>query len=102
VTDVELHENRMDELDVEGVLAFAEHVVLNARRLWSEYDLKRRRHLQKVLFPSGLQFDGKGSGTPVTCLFFKSLEAETAVESQMVPNGIRTRDATATPDYPEH
>jgi hypothetical protein len=43
-SEVELHENRMDELDFEGVLAFAEHVVLNARRLWSEYDLQRRRH----------------------------------------------------------
>ena len=88
VTDVELHENRLDELDVEGVLAFAEHVVLNARRLWSEYDLKRRRQLQKVLFPSGLYFDGEGFGTPVTCLFFKDLEAETGAESQMVsPTG---------------
>jgi site-specific DNA recombinase len=88
LTDVELHENRLDELDVEGVLAFAEHVVLNARRLWSEYDLKRRRHLQKVLFPSGLHFDGEGFGTPVTCLFFKDLEAETGAESQMVsPTG---------------
>ena len=88
VVDVELHENRMDELDVEGVLAFAEHVVLNARRLWSEYDLKRRRQLQKVLFPSGLHFDGEGFGTPVTCLFFKNLEAETGMESQMVsPTG---------------
>ena len=88
LTDVELHENRLDELDVEGVLAFAEHVVLNARRLWSEYDLKRRRELQKVLFPSGLHFDGEGFGTPVTCLFFKSLEAESGAESQMVsPTG---------------
>ncbi|MGB5660296.1 MAG: hypothetical protein WBO54_12500 [Thermoanaerobaculia bacterium] len=79
----------MDELDVEGVLAFAEHVVLNARRLWSEYDLKRRRHLQRVLFPSGLHFDGEGSGTPVTCLFFKGLEAKSGLEPQTVsPTGL--------------
>lgn len=62
VTELELHENRMDALDVEAVLAFAEHVVLNAGRLWSEYDPRRRRHLQKALFPKGLEFDGEGFG----------------------------------------
>ncbi len=86
--EVELYENRMDELDVEGVLAFAEHVVLNARRLWSEYDPQRRRHLQKVLFPKGLEFDGDSFGTPVTCLFFRNLEAREGEESQMAsPTG---------------
>ena len=89
VTEVELSENRIDELDVEGVLAFAEHVVLNARRLWSEYDPQRRRHLQKVLFPKGLEFDGESFGTPVTCLFFRDLEAQEGAESQMVsPRGL--------------
>jgi hypothetical protein len=39
------------------VLEFAEHVVLNARRM------------QKVLFPEGLAYDGKAFRTPVTCLF---------------------------------
>ena len=32
----------MDELDVESVAASAEQVVLNAKLLWSQYDLKRR------------------------------------------------------------
>jgi hypothetical protein len=45
--------------------------------------LQRRRHLQKVLFPSGVHFDGEGFGTPVTCLFFKDLEAESGQETQM-------------------
>ena len=88
VTEVELSENRMDELDVDGVLAFAEHVVLNAQRLWSEYNPQRRRHLQQVLFPKGLKFDGESSKTPVTCLFFRNLEAQEGAESQMVsPTG---------------
>lgn len=39
LTEVELHENRIDELHVEGLLAFAEHLVLNARRLWSPGNL---------------------------------------------------------------
>ena len=63
-------------------------MVLNARWLGSEYDLQRRRHLQTVLFPSGVRFDGEGFGTPVTRLFFKDLEAESGQETQMVsPTG---------------
>lgn len=85
----------MDELDVEGVLAFAEPVVLNARRLWGEYDYKRRRQLQKVPFPSGLHFGDEGFATPVTCLFFKELEAETGAQPQMVSESGCSRSALA-------
>jgi len=35
LAQMELHDARLDELDVEGVLAFAEHVMLNAPRLGS-------------------------------------------------------------------
>lgn len=84
IAEVEINENRLDELDVEAVLAFAEHVVLNARRLWSEYPLELRRQLQKVLFPDGLAFHGEGFGTPVTCLFFRPLEASEDQDSRLV------------------
>lgn len=50
--------------------------------------MQRRRHLQKVLFPSGVHFDGEGFGTPVTCLFFKDLEAESGQETQMVSHTV--------------
>lgn len=50
--------------------------------------MQRRLHLQKVLFPSGVHFDGEGFGTPVTSLFLKDLEAESGQETQMVsPRG---------------
>lgn len=88
VTELELHENRMDELNVEAVLSFAEHVVLNAGRLWSEYDPRRRRDLQKALFPEGLEFDGEGFGTPITCLFFRDLDASDGEGEDLVrPRG---------------
>ena len=54
VTRIERNESELDALDVETVLEFAEHVVLNARRMWSEFPLKHRRRMQKVLFPEGL------------------------------------------------
>ncbi len=73
---VEGHGNELDGLDVEAVLEFAEHAVVNARRMWSEFDLRKRRHLQKVLFPQGLVLDSdEAFRTPVTCLFFRVLEA---------------------------
>ena len=76
VAKVEGHGNELDGLDVETVLEFAEHVVVNARRMWSEFDLRKRRHLQKVLFPQGLVLDSSEAfRTPVTCLFFRVLEA---------------------------
>jgi hypothetical protein len=72
---VEHHDNAVDSLDVEAVLEFAEYVVLNARRLWDEFPLHLRRRMQKVLFPEGLVHDGEAFRTPVTCLFFRNLEA---------------------------
>ena len=71
---VEHHGNEIDGLDVEAVLEFAEHVVLNARRLWEEFPLDLRRRMQKVLFPEGLVWSNEAFRTPVTCLFFRDLE----------------------------
>lgn len=65
---------RVRALDVETVLEFAEQVVLDARRMWSEFPLKHRRRMQKVLFPERLAYDGEASRTPVTCLCFRDLE----------------------------
>ena len=78
VTRIERNDSELDALDVETVLEFAEHVVLNARRMWSEFPLKHRRRMQKVLFPEGLAYDGEAFRTPVTCLFLRdSAGAET-------------------------
>ncbi len=40
---------RLEQLDVEGLLAFAEHVLSNAERLWLEAGLEQKQRLQKVL-----------------------------------------------------
>lgn len=66
-------EAKLEELDVEGVLAFAEHVLGDSSRLWSTASLDQKQRLQNVLFPEGLQFDGMEFGTAVTCLAFKQL-----------------------------
>ena len=101
VTRIERNDSELDALDVETVLEFAEHVVLNARRLWSEFPLKHRRRMQKVLFPEGLAYDGEAFRTPVTCLFFRDLERSEREEYHVVARTgfeLRPGDVTVTPE----
>ena len=51
-------EAKLEEYDVDGELAFAEHVVLNPARLWTEFSSEQKQRLQKVLFPQGVTFAG--------------------------------------------
>ena len=81
LAELELNDRAIGQPDVEGVLAFAEHVMTNADRLWMELSLDQRQQLQKVLFPEGLRFDGERFGTAVTCLAFKQLAENGASES---------------------
>ena len=56
-------EATLEGYDVEGVLAFAEHVILNAARLWTEVSSDQKQRLQKVLFPEGVPFANGEFGT---------------------------------------
>ncbi len=69
------------QLDVEGILGFAEHVLTDAARLWTEVPLEQKQLLQGALFPEGLRFDGERFGTAVTCLAFKQLERDSETET---------------------
>jgi DNA invertase Pin-like site-specific DNA recombinase len=73
LAEIELNDAVLDQLDIDAVLAFAEHVVTNSARLWTELDLVQKQRLQQVLFPEGLRFDGERFGTAVTCLAFNKL-----------------------------
>ena len=53
------------ESDVEGVLTFAEHVLMNARSLWVNATSGDKRTLQRALFPEGLAWGASGFGTAV-------------------------------------
>jgi len=56
------------------VLNFAEHVILNTARLWTEFSSDQKQRLQKVLFPQGVTFAGRIYKTTETCLIFKLLQ----------------------------
>ena len=75
LAEIELSDAVLDDLDVEGVLGFAEHVMTNAARLWAELGIDGKQALQQALFPEGLSFDGQEFGTAVTSLAFKHFEA---------------------------
>ena len=90
LAELELNDRAIGQLDVKGVLAFAEHVMTNADRLWMELSLDQRQQLQEVLFPEGLRFDGERFGTAATCLAFKQLaengELKSGVASLSIPS----------------
>ena len=52
---IELEDARLDQIDVEGLLGFAEYVLTNAARLWMEATAEQRPRLQRALFPEGLR-----------------------------------------------
>ena len=73
LAELERNEARIEETDIEGFLAFAHHVIENATALWTSASDHDRRALQGALFPTGLNWEGAGFGTAVTCFAFRSL-----------------------------
>ncbi len=88
LAEMELDDARAEDLDVEGLLGFAEHLINHAGRLWQEASLPQRQQLQAALFPDGLVFDGRSIGTGRTCFAFNVLqEARTKNEGMASPPG---------------
>ncbi len=57
---IDRHSGQLDELDVEGILAFAERVLPRAADLWVQASLGQRQRFQQLFFPEGISFDGNG------------------------------------------
>ena len=56
---IDQHADNLEKFDVEGVLAFAEHVLPRASDLSVQASLEQRQRLQQPFFPDGVVFDGK-------------------------------------------
>ena len=68
------HSSQLDELDVEGILAFAERILPRASDLWVQAALDQRQRFQQLFFPDGIAFDGnRFIGTGVTAPAFSYL-----------------------------
>src|SRR5262245_38052430 len=65
---IDRHSGQLEELDVEGILAFAERVLPRAADLWVQASLDRREPFQQLFFPDGIAFNGNwfiGTGATV-------------------------------------
>ena len=85
LAELALQDERVDELDVEGLLAFAEHVLTHAGRLWLELDPERRRRFQHHLFPAGIAVTADlAFRTASTSSLFRPLQGEVGEETNLV------------------
>ena len=55
---MERHASEIEELHVEGILAFAERILPRAADLWVQSSLDQRQQFQQLFFPEGIAFDG--------------------------------------------
>jgi site-specific DNA recombinase len=85
---IDQHGAALEELDVEGILGFAEQVLPNAAQLWAQASLDHRQRLQQVFFPEGITMTGNQlNRTAVTAPWFSRLAAVEGVNSRMVGAG---------------
>ena len=71
---IEHHTEAVDELNVQGVLAFAERIVPRASDLSVQASLDYKQRLQQLFFPEGIAYDGnRFNRTAVTVPLFNYL-----------------------------
>ena len=94
LSKIDHHAEAVDELDVEGILAFAERILPRASDLWVQASLDYRQRLQELFFPEGIAFDGnRFNRTAVTAPLFKYLApSESADERDGEPRRNRTEN----------
>jgi site-specific DNA recombinase len=87
---IERHSDQLEELDVEGILGFAERVLPRAADLWVQASLEQRQRFQQLFFPDGIEFDGnRFIRTGVTAPAFRYLrENETGNEGLVDLTGV--------------
>lgn len=66
----------VDELDAEGIMAFAERFLPRASDLWVQASLDYKQRLQLLFFPQGIAFDGNQFSRTATGTAFQLLGAD--------------------------
>jgi hypothetical protein len=104
LVQIDRHSSELEEMDVEGILAFAERVLPSASNLWVQSSLAQKQRLQQVFFPDGVRFEGKRLvGTSTTLPVFNYLNPVSEQEKDLVDlTGIEpVRRAEGDADLPE-
>ena len=74
-----------DELDVHGILAFAERILPRASDLWVQASLDYKQRLQTLFFPEGIAYDGnRFNRTAATAPLFNYLAPSESADEKMV------------------
>jgi site-specific DNA recombinase len=82
---IEHHTEAVDELDVQGILAFAERILPRASDLWVQASLDYKQRLQALFFPEGIAYDGnRFNRTAVTAPLFNYLAPSESGDEKMV------------------
>ena len=82
---IDHHADAVDELDVEGILAFAERILPRASDLWVQASLDYKQRLQQLFFPEGIAFDGnRFNRTAVTAPLFNHLAPSDSADERVV------------------
>jgi hypothetical protein len=82
------HTEAVDELDVQGILAFAERILPRASDLWAQASLDYNQRLQQLFFPEGFAFDGNRFNRTTAPLFNYLAPSEGADEKVVSREGI--------------
>ena len=85
IAQMDRHACELEEMDVEGILAFAERVLPSASNLWVQSSLAQKQRLQQLFFPDGVRFDGKRIvGTGTTLPVFNYLNPVSGEKKELV------------------
>ena len=90
LAQIDRHSEQLEELDVEGLLAFAERILPRSADMWVQASLDQKQKLQTLLFPDGIELNGiRFNRTGVTASVFSYLRLENGVAEGVVsPVGI--------------
>jgi hypothetical protein len=79
------HSEAVEELEVEGILAFAERILPRASDLCVQASLDYKQQLQQLFFPEGIAFDGnRFNRTAATAPLFKNLTPPESADERVV------------------
>ena len=74
----------VDDLDVQGILAFAVRILPRASDLWVQASLDYKQRLQQLFFPEGIAFDGnRFNRTAATAPLFKYLPPSESADERV-------------------
>ena len=82
---IDHHAEAVDELDVQGILAFAARILPRASDLWVQASLDYKQRLQQLFFPEGIAYDGRRfNRTAVTAPLFSYLSPSECADERVV------------------